>query len=316
MMALDKITVIGAGIMGHGIAQVCAQGWKTVTLVDLSPEVLETARQKIHRNLKLLVDNGLATQGSERGVLERIRFCADLSAGVKDADIVIEAIPEKLALKEELYTQLETICAPNVIFASNTSGIPINTLAKLASRPDKSIGTHFFMPAHLIPLVEVIQGDATSQDVIERTMELMVAIGKKPVRVRKDVPGFIGNRLQLALSREAMALVENGVASPEDIDTVVKTGLAIRLVFSGPLEQRDLNGLDTHLSVAERLSPDLEDSKKPLAILKEKVAAGRLGLKSGQGFYDWRARTAEDVMDAKNQHLIDLLKFLNNNKYQ
>lgn len=309
-MSLDKIAVIGAGIMGHGIAQVCAQGGKQVTLVDVSPQVLENARQKIREGLRLLVDNGLAAAGDEVAALGRISFSADLAAGVKDADIVIEAIPEKIQLKKKLFAQLEAACGPKTIFASNTSGIPINKLAALTRRPDRVIGAHFYMPAHLVPLVEVIQGDATAEDVIVRTMELLTEIGKRPVRVRKDVPGFIGNRLQHALAREAMSLVEKGVATAEDIDTVVKTSLAIRLVFTGPLEQRDFNGLDTHMSIAEYLYPDLEDAKSPLAILRDKVTAGSLGLKTGEGFYDWRGQSAPAVINTKNQQLIDLLKFL------
>ena len=296
--------------MGHGIAQVCAQGGKQVTLIDVSPEALENARQKIHQGLRLVVDSGLAAAGCEADILGRIRFSADLADGVKDADIVIEAIPEKIGLKEKLFAQLEAACDPGTIFASNTSGIPINKLAALTRRPERFIGTHFYMPAHLVPLVEVIQGDATTEEVIENTMELMTAIGKQPVRVRRDVPGFIGNRLQHALAREAMSLVEKGVATPEDIDTVVKTSLAVRLVFTGPLEQRDFNGLDTHMSIAEYLYPDLEDAKRPLAILRDKVAAGQLGLKTGSGFYDWSKQSGTTVTATKNQQLIDLLKFL------
>ena len=170
------------------------------------------------------------------------------------------------------------------------------------------------MPAHLIPLVEVIQTDKTDESVIEQTMALMQAVGKQPVRVRKDVPGFIGNRLQHALAREALSLLEKGVASAEDIDTVVKTSLAVRLVFTGPIEQRDFNGLDTHLSVAEYLYPDLEDTKTPLAILSDKVTAGHLGLKSGRGFYNWEGQSAIEVNNRKNQNLINVLKLLDSLK--
>lgn len=309
-MNMDKIVVIGAGIMGHGIAQVCAQGGRQVTLVDVSSEVLESARQKIRQSLRLLADNGLAPAGHEDEVLARINFNPNLAMAVKGADIVIEAIPEKISLKEKLFAQLEAACDPTTIFASNTSGIPINKLAALTRRPERFIGTHFYMPAHLIPLVEVIQGDATAEEVIASTMELMTMIGKQPVRVRKDVPGFIGNRLQHALAREAMSLAEKGVATPEDIDTVVKTSLAVRLVFTGPLEQRDFNGLDTHMAIAEYLYPDLESAKEPLAILSDKVAAGQLGLKTGKGFYDWSNQSAAAVVNTKNQQLINLLKFL------
>ena len=166
------------------------------------------------------------------------------------------------------------------------------------------------MPAHLIPLVEVIQTEHTSEPVIEETMNFLTTLGKTPVRVRKDIPGFIGNRLQHALAREAMSLLGQGVASAEDIDAVVKTSLALRLVFTGPVEQRDFNGLDIHLSIAEYLYPDLENTTEPLEILKSKVAANELGIKTGKGFYDWRDKNIPEIQAKKNQELINLLKII------
>ena len=310
MDSILKVSVIGAGIMGHGIAQVCAQGGKTVILIDVSEEVLEQAKQKVGASLKLLVDNQFINNDDVALIMNRISYSTDLKSGVGEAGIVIEAIPEKLPLKASLYEKLDVHCDSDTIIASNTSGIPISKLASLTKRPRSFIGTHFYMPAHLIPLVEVIQTDQTDPAVINTVMNFMSEIGKKAVHVRKDIPGFIGNRLQHALAREAMSLVQNGVASPEDIDIVVKTSLAIRLVFTGPLEQRDFNGLDTHLSIAEYLYKDLESSKEPLQILREKVSEGKLGLKTGEGFYNWKDKSASEVIASKNQQLLDLLNFL------
>lgn len=310
MKSIKCVAVIGAGTMGHGIAQIFAQAGKRVVLVEAYPEVLKTAKTKMQQSIEMLLANGFLKTGSLEEILSRVEFAAK-TAAAKDADMVIEAIPEKVSLKEILFKELTTICRPDCIFASNTSGIPITNLAGFVQHPERVIGTHFFMPAQLVPLVEIVQTEKTSAEVIETTVELMKSIGKLPVRVKKDVPGFIGNRLQQALAREAMSLVQKGIAAAEDIDTVVKSSLAIRMIFTGPMEQRDLNGLDTHMFVNEYLYPELEDAKVPLEIIRSKVAAGELGLKTGKGFCDWSGTTPQEVTNRKNQELIDVLKFLN-----
>lgn len=308
-MKFEKIAIIGAGIMGHGIAQVIAQGGKQVILNDISEQILTTAKEKIRAGMQLLVDNEMYEQEQIQPALDRI-FCSSDLDTVADADLIIEVIPERWELKEQLYKKLANISKKNAVWASNTSGMPINKLAGLTDRPALFAGIHFFMPAHLVPLVEVIQGDATKPEVIQAFMKLLTECGKSPVHVKMDIPGFIGNRLQHALAREAMSLLQKGVASAEDIDTVVKTSLAIRLVFTGPIEQRDLNGLDTHLSIAEYLYKDLENTTVPLVTLSEKVQAGNLGLKTGAGFYDWSQTTQAAVAASKNQQLIDIVKML------
>ena len=305
-----NILVVGSGIMGNGIAQTFAQAGNRVFLNDLNMEILNVAKKNIEVQLNLLCKNALLDEKTVSIALENIHLSDKLTECTKDIDLMIEAIPEKLELKEKLFRQLETLCSEKTIFASNTSGISINTLAKCVERKDKFIGTHFFMPAHLIPLVEVICGKETSCDTVETVMKALAEAKKKPVKVAIDLPGFIGNRLQHALAREAMSLVQKGVATPEGVDEVVKSSLAIRLLFTGPLEQRDFNGLDTHLSIASYLYEDLEDTHVPLKILSDKVAEGKLGLKTGEGFYDWRRKDKTEVNAKKNQELIDLLKFL------
>lgn len=307
-----NILVIGSGIMGNGIAQVFAQAGHKVILNDLNMDILKVAQKNIDLQLKLMVKNELIDEKMASTAFANIGLNDKLADCAKDADMVIEAIPEKLELKEKLFRQLEELCPAKTIFATNTSGISINLLAKGVQRKDKLIGTHFFMPAHLIPLVEVVCGKDTSAGTVETVMEVLAAAQKKPVKVAIDLPGFIGNRLQHALAREAMSLVQKGVATPEGVDEVVKSSLAIRLLFTGPVEQRDFNGLDTHLSIAKYLYEDLEDTHVPLKILSDKVDAGKLGIKTGEGFYDWRSKIKEEVIAKKNQDLIDVLKFLKN----
>ncbi len=310
MNAYKQIAVVGSGIMGHGIALVCARGGKSVTLIDVNDDILNVAREKMRQALRLLIENGLAAEDSLESIMNSIRFTSDMKQGVEQADLIFEAIPERVPLKEALFKQLEQFAKSTAVFASNTSGIPINTLAGMTRRPQLFVGTHFFMPAHIVPLVEVVQGDGTREDVIRDVMSLLAELGKKPVWVRKDIPGFIGNRLQHALAREAMSLVQKGVASAEDVDTVVRTSLALRLPFTGPLEQRDFNGLDTHMSIAEYLYKDLEDSKTPLALLADAVAAGNLGVKTGKGFFDWTQKDMAAVTAEKNKQMMDLLKLM------
>lgn len=308
-MKFEKIAIIGAGIMGHGIAQVMAQGGKQVILNDISEQMLNSAQEKIRAGMQLLVNNNMYEEQAIEPAMERIFYSTDL-ATIADADLIIEVVPERWDIKEKLYKQLAAHSKKSAVWASNTSGMPINKLAALTDRPELFVGAHFFMPAHLVPLVEVIQGDATKPEVVQALMELLKETGKSPVHVKMDIPGFIGNRLQHALAREAMSLLQKGIASAEDIDTVVKTSLAIRLVFTGPIEQRDLNGLDTHLSIAEYLYKDLENTTVPLATLADKVQAGKLGLKTGEGFYDWSHTTQAAVAAKKNQQLIDMVRML------
>lgn len=305
-----NILVVGSGIMGNSIAQVFAQAGNKVTINDLNSELLDAAMKNIRRQLKLLRENNLLTNQDVNDAILRINLETNLGLAVNGCDLVIEAIPEKIDLKIALFQKLEAICPENTIFATNTSGISINKLANSIKRKDKLVGMHFFMPAHLIPLVEVTCGKETAEKTVDFAMEIARNAGKKPVKVAFDLPGFIANRLQHALAREAMSLLQKGVASAEDIDEVVKSSLAIRLIFTGPLEQRDFNGLDTHLNIASYLYEELEDTHKPLKILSDKVAEGKLGIKTGEGFYDWRGKDRLEVNAKKNQCLIDVIKFL------
>jgi 3-hydroxybutyryl-CoA dehydrogenase len=309
---IRQVAVIGAGIMGYGIGQVCAQAGKKVVLVDSSSEVIGTAKDRIGKSLEMLSINGFITGKQVDSALANISLTTRIEE-VGSVDVVFEAIPERLDLKQQLFAQLDNLCGHDTVFASNTSAIPITRLAAFSCYPERVIGTHFYNPAQLIPLVEVITTDTTSPVTRDLMMEFLAEAGKKPVHVAKDIPGFIGNRLQTAIAREAISLVQKGVATSEDIDAVVKHSIALRMLFSGPLEQRDLNGLDTHIAITETLYPDLEDAKEPLPILREMVTNSDLGLKTGKGFYDWTGKDMAAVTKHKSQQLVNLLKFLKAN---
>ena len=228
----------------------------------------------------------------------------------RDATLIIEAAPENLSLKQAIFGQLEAHCTPTAVIATNTSGISINQLAAGLQHPERFIGTHFFTPADLIPLVEVIPCEETLPEHAEMIMGVLRAAGKLPVLVRQDIPGFIANRLQHALAREAMSLLERGVASAEDIDTVTRWSLGIRLAVTGPLEQRDINGLDVHHAIASYLYPELENRQTPSAALSERVAQGQYGVKSGQGFYEWRTAEQQARLQHKDTVLRELVSLL------
>jgi 3-hydroxybutyryl-CoA dehydrogenase len=300
---LKHLAVVGAGGMGSGIAALFAARGAPVVLIDPVNGALDRARASIARQL------GVYAAGGEAEAMARIRMSPDLEAAA-DCDLVIEAVPENLELKRGIFTRLDAICAPGAIFATNTSGLSINALASAVTRRERFVGTHFFTPADVIPLVEVVRNDDTSEATVAVVMDALRAVGKRPVLVRRDIPGFIANRIQHALAREAISLLEKGVASAEDIDEVVKWSLGIRLALSGPLEQRDMNGIDVHHAIASYLYQDLENRQEPSELLRGKVERGELGAKSGQGFYAWSPERRERVLREKSEALAELAAWL------
>ena len=238
-------------------------------------------------------------------MLARISVHDQLAPAVKDATFVFEAAPEKLPLKQKLFAELESLAAPNTILASNSSAIPTTDIGRNLKHRNRVVGTHFWNPPHLVPLVEVIQTPWTSLDVVQRTIDLLAGAGRSPVHVRRDIPGFIGNRLQHALKREAIALVASGVCDAETLDTVVKTGFGARLAVLGPLEQSDLVGLDLTLDISEVLTADLDRTPGPNPFWREKVKAGKLGMKSGEGFRRWTPEQADEVRERLRRYLAE-----------
>jgi 3-hydroxybutyryl-CoA dehydrogenase len=276
-----KIAVIGAGLMGHGIAQVFALADHNVTITDSVTQNLETVKARIAANLRDLGDD-------ERAV-ERVVPCADLAAAVREADYVVEAVSENLALKQKLFAEIERHARSDTILASNTSVIPITAIMQGLQRRERALGTHWWNPPFLVPLVEVIETQWTTPAALAWTMALHQAAGKKPAHVKKDVPGFIGNRLQHALWREAIALVENGICDAETVDAVIKASFGRRIAVLGPLENADLVGTDLTLAIHDTVLPAIDSRPGPSPYLQKLVADGKLGFKSGEGFRRWSA---------------------------
>jgi len=301
---LKNLAVIGAGAMGSGIAALFAAKGLNIVLIDPMPGALDRARAVIDRQLNVYAPDQVQES------LARIRMDAGLEAAA-DVELVIEAVPENLELKRGIFAKLDALCPPHTLFATNTSGLSINAIASAVARRDRFVGAHFFTPADVIPLVEVVRNDDTSDATVAQVMATLRFAGKRPVLVRQDIPGFIANRIQHALAREAISLLEKGVASAEDIDEVVKWSLGIRLALSGPLEQRDMNGIDVHYAIASYLYKDLENRTEPSDLLKSKVDSGQIGAKSGQGFYTWSPERRERVLREKSAALGELAAWLN-----
>jgi len=307
LKGIKKIAVLGTGTMGPGIAQACAQGGYSVWMQDLTDELVERGLNSIKSNLQAYVENGLIKEGDDKRILARIKGVTALEEAAGDADFAIEAIPENLELKKGAFSKLDKICPKNSILASNTSGLSITQMGSATSRPERVVGTHFWNPPHLIPLVEIVRGEKTSEETIRVAAELMKALGKKPVIVNQEVPGFVGTRLHQALIREAFYIVEQGIASMEDVDTVVKTSFGRRLAVTGPFETCDLGGLDTFLAAAE-VWKDLCNTGEPPRLMVEKVEKGELGAKTGEGLYHWDPESIANIKKAREQELIYYLK--------
>jgi len=309
---MQDVAVIGAGTMGHGIAQEFARSGHRVALHDLRGDVLQGALARIEINIRACCEAKLIALEDVPAVLGRIRTTADLGEAAAEADFVVEAVAEDLALKQDIFRELDKLCQQHTVLATNTSGLSITRIAAATTRPDRVVGTHFWNPPHLIPLVEVVRGDETSDETTALACRIIERMGKSPVVVHKDVPGFVGNRLQFALLREALAIVEQGIASVADVDTVVKTGFGRRLAVIGPLETADLGGLDVFLAIARYLLPELDCSTEPPALLAQKAQQGKLGSKTCEGFYRWTRAKAQAIIAARDRELMRRLRQCNN----
>jgi len=291
-----KITILGAGLMGCGIAHVFAQKNIHVTLHDPIPNALASAKTRIIQSL--------LSVGESESKADFVTVSDDFDHAVSTADIVIEAAPEKLPLKRDVFARLQPLIQPHCIVASNTSVIPIKDIVEGLSFNGNVVGTHWWNPAYLIPLVEVVQSEQSSLESIQKIMALLRYVGKEPVHVQKDVAGFVGNRLQHALWREAIALIDEGVCSAETVDLVVKNSFGLRLPVLGPIENADLVGLDLTLDIHNVILSKINSTPDPASVLKRKVSQGHLGMKSGEGFKSWTEESAQQVRDQLSQHLI------------
>jgi 3-hydroxybutyryl-CoA dehydrogenase len=283
-MSVNKITVIGAGTMGHGIAQVAAQAGFDVALVDLSRELVARGMAQIEANLKKGIERGKVTANDMQAALSRIRASTDVEDAAGASDLVIEAVVEKLDAKRDLFAALDGACKPRAILATNTSSLSIAAIASATARADRVIGMHFFNPVHIMKLLEVVVAEETSEETVSTALDVAARMGKEAIRV-KDTPGFATSRLGVALGLEAMRMFEEDVATAEDIDKAMVLGYNHPM---GPLRLTDLVGLDIRLSIAEYLFEELgSEAFRPPDILRRKVAEGKLGKKSGEGFYKW-----------------------------
>jgi 3-hydroxybutyryl-CoA dehydrogenase len=287
MEPIRRVAVVGAGTMGHGIAQVTAMAGLETSLFDLEPRQLEHAERQVRANLDKGVARGKVTAETRERALARLHFLDSLERAVGDADLVIEAVPERLALKAEVFRELDRMAPPHAVLASNTSSLSVGRIAEATGRPGAVVGLHFFNPVHLMRLLEVVRAAATEQAVVEASLEFARRIGKEPIVVT-DTPGFASSRLGVVLGLEAMRMVEQEVASPADIDRAMELGYNHPM---GPLRLTDLVGLDVRLGIAEYLHATLGGEQyRPPELLRRMVAEGRLGKKAGRGFYDWEER--------------------------
>jgi 3-hydroxybutyryl-CoA dehydrogenase len=298
-----RVAVIGAGLMGHGIAQIFVSRGHTVSLTDVNDDILKKATDNIRANLSLLARNGIGRPEDVDAATARVTTSTSMEETAQGADIIIEAIAERLDLKQEVFQRLDGLCPPETILATNTSVISITEIASKSKNRGRIVGTHFWNPPYLVPLVEVVPGDDTAPATVDRTYDILASVGKHPVKVRKDVPGFVGNRLQHALWREAVAIVDQGIADAATVDEVIKNSFGIRLPVLAPLETADMVGLDLTLQIHDYILPHLDRSTEPAAILREKVKKGELGFKSGRGFSEW----SPEAIDKCRMRLLDHL---------
>ena len=286
-MTMDCIGVVGAGLMGHGLALQFAVGGYEVSLTDTSEKNLQRAREDIDASLSSLVELGLVDDATASLVPGRIHTVVPLAQAMDKVNFVVEAVYEDLALKQEVFAELDRVCPADAVLTSNTSSFMTSQIASSTDRPEKVFVANWWNPPFLLPLVEVVRGPDTSDETVETTTAIFESVGKKPVVLAKESLGFIGNRMQFALLREALSIVDKGIASAEDVDTVVKMSFGRRLAVAGPFEVFDIAGWDTIAKIIDQLFPDLDSSAAIPSSINGMVSRGELGVKSGSGFYEW-----------------------------
>ena len=293
-IAIDRITVIGPGMMGHAIAQEFATAGYEVTLFGRRAKRLQEARIKTERSLKELAHWDLISEDDVEPALSRLETTTDLEAAGSSADFIVESIVEDLEAKEELFSKLDAVCPQHTIFASNTSSILPSTLAASTQRQDRFLVAHYFNPPYLMPLIEIVRGQNTSDEVVDAIYSLYKEMGKRPIICQKEAQGFIVNRLQLVLWREAFNIVQRGIATPQDVDRAVKDSFGRILGMVGPFELYEyIDGYDLTLQCEKYILPDMDTSNQSYPLLRQMVEKGELGAKTGRGFYEWTPEFTE-----------------------
>lgn len=304
---MEKLSVIGCGTMGHSIALQAAWTGMKVTLQGINEADVERAMQQVQEKLQVMARHELIHSSEVTIILERIITVTTLKAAIGDASFIIEAIPEDIGLKQEIFELLDTRCDGDVILASNTSGLLPSQIAALMGLPERFIVTHFWNPAHLIPLVEIVPHPKTSNETLQRTLQLMQAMNKTAIEVKKEVPGFVVNRLQYALFREAQYLLQEGIASMQDIDKAVTCSIGRRLPVTGPFATADMGGLDVFAAISGYLFQHLSKAEQPYEVLQELAKQQQFGAKTGSGFYQWDSAFT-GLMNSKRE--AELIRFL------
>ena len=304
-MNIRSIVVAGAGTMGSSMAQIFAKYHDSVVIYNHREVTLQKAQKRIQENVQTLVQAGEMTQADAEHVLGALSYTTDWDC-FSSCDLVVENLAEDLSIKQAFYEKVSQLVREDAIIATNTSGLSINTLAQSVQGAHRFIGMHWFNPPHLIPLIEIIKGDATDDEVAQAIYQLSLKIDKKPVIVNRDVAGFAANRLQFAILREALDLVQKGVISKEGIDDVMKYGLGFRYACLGPLEVSDFGGLDTFYHISSYLMKDLCDSKEVPELMKQHYEAGEYGVKNGAGFYDYSGEKAQQATQARDEKFLKL----------
>lgn len=305
---IRKAAIIGAGIMGHGIAQSLATAGYSVRITDVNKGALDTVLSRVERNLAAFVAAGMVAARDVPDILKRIRVAPSLEPAVEDADIVFEAAAEDPGIKRLLFNQLDAVCPERTILASNSSSLLISEFASETHRQDRCILTHWMNPPHIVPAVEVIPGHLTSELTYEVVCALLVKAGKTPIRVRKEIPGYLVNRIQMAMFREVWSLWGQGVASAEDLDAAIRGSFGFRLPNVGPLLASDLAGNETTYTIARRLLPLVDSSTAPDDAFRAMVEAGDYGMKTGRGFYSHSAEEWNAIIEKRDQDLLRQLK--------
>jgi 3-hydroxybutyryl-CoA dehydrogenase len=309
MFQFQNAAVLGTGMMGPGIALTLAMGGARTALVSRTAEGAANGIAKARALGDLLARNELAGAAEIEAALAFLQGTSDFDAATATADLVIESHPEKMELKQQLFARMDAIARPGAVLASNTSCLSITAIASLCAHPERVLTTHFWNPPHLMPLVEIVKGERTTEDAVESVRAFLAACGKAPVVVKKDRPGQLGNRLQMALVREAANIVAEGIADAEAVDTVAKNGLGLRMPAYGILEHQDVAGLDLGTSVMEYVVPDLYNQPRAPELMREMVRRGDLGARTGKGFYDWSIKSADEVKACRDAFLIEVLRY-------